>query len=103
MAAEIPQWQLDEWRCHYPDLLEFDGFGDALLGLCEVNRDELAACLVYDYQHCVDILMDRDHMGRDAAEDYLGSNAIEADAGPHTPLFIEMVEWVGGAGEDGWE
>ena len=93
MAVGIPQWQLDEWRFHYPDLLECDGFGDALIGLCELNRDELTACLIYDLQHCIDILMDRDRMDRDAAEEYLESNVLEADAGPHTPLFVEVVEW----------
>ena len=90
---QVSQWQLDEWEALYPDLLNCDGFEDALIGLCEIHHSEHIACLAYDYDKCVEILMDRDRMTRDDAEEYMEYNVVSAYVGRHTPAFVTMVEW----------
>jgi hypothetical protein len=89
-SIEISDWQLDEWTERHPELLQCDGFEKALLGLCEVKGRE--ACLAYDYEGCVDILIDRDGMSREDAVEYMAYNVTDAYVGEHTPAFIELVE-----------
>jgi hypothetical protein len=93
MAREIPLWQLDRWRERHPGLLECEGFESALVGLCERAGPDSFACLVYDYQHCVDLLMDRDRMSLDAAEEYMIVKTTDELVGPYMPAFIDVVAW----------
>jgi hypothetical protein len=63
-----------------------DGFEDAFLGWApRMNSPTLA---VYDYEKCIEILMNRDGMSRDDAEEYFGFNVEDAWAGEGTPLFL---------------
>ena len=89
---QISEWQLDEWQDRFPELLQCDGFEPALLGLCEIKGR--AACLAYDHEKCVNILMDRDGMSHEDAVEYMAFNVTDAWVGPHTPAFVESVEWV---------
>lgn len=53
----------------YPGLILADGFEDAFLGVCEQRGDPTAvAC--YDYNKCIDILISRDGMTYEEAEEY---------------------------------
>lgn len=68
-----------------PDALVADGFEDAYIGHT-LGRGPIVA--VYDYEKCVSVLIQRDGMTRDRAEEYLDFNTISAYVGEFTPLYI---------------
>jgi len=73
-----------------PEALLADGFEDAYIGVCEVfNRPPLAA---YDRDKCIEILMERDEMDRDEAEEYFNFNVAGAWVGENTPVYISLSE-----------
>jgi hypothetical protein len=62
-----------------------DGFEEALVGYVErFNSGPLA---LYDRQHCIRILMDRDGMTEEEADEFLQVNVIGAWVGDKTPAF----------------
>jgi len=81
-SAEI----LESLREHYPELLLADGFEGALIGLVDGACREPVVC--YDFRKCVEILMTRDGMDEDEAEEYLSFNTTGAYVGKYTPLFV---------------
>ena len=71
-----------------PAALLADGFEDAIIGLCEVfNRPLLAA---YDRSKCIDILMERDGMTGEEAEEYFSFNVSGAWHGDGTPVYVTL-------------
>ncbi len=44
--------------------------------------------VVYDYEKCIKILMDRDGMEEDEADEYLQFNTVGAWVGKGTPAFM---------------
>jgi hypothetical protein len=73
-----------------PEALLADGFEDAYIGVCEVfNRPPLAA---YDRDKCIEILMERDGMDSDEAEDYFDFNVSGSWVGENTPVYISLSE-----------
>jgi hypothetical protein len=42
----------------------------------------------YDYRKCVRILMRRDHMGEQEAEEFMDFNVVGSYVGELTPLFV---------------
>ncbi len=62
-----------------------DGFEAALLGLGTQFNTQLA---VYDWDKCIDILMQRDGMSRDDALEFMDFNVTGSWVGPNTPVFI---------------
>jgi hypothetical protein len=62
-----------------------DGFEDALIGPAQQFTKVVAA---YDYEKCIKILMDRDDMSRDDAEEFFSFNVTGAYVGEHTPIFV---------------
>jgi hypothetical protein len=56
----------------YPDktFTKAEGFDDAVIGVDVKYR------LVYSIEKCIEILMERDHMGLEAALDYFEINVI---------------------------
>ncbi len=62
-----------------------DGFDDAFLGYGTQFNKMLA---VYDYDKCVDILMKRDDMTEEEAEEYMEFNVMGAYMGEYTPVFL---------------
>tara|TARA_R100001530_G_scaffold28345_1_gene22416 strand:+ start:439 stop:693 length:255 start_codon:yes stop_codon:yes gene_type:complete len=73
-----------------PEALLADGFEDAYIGVCEVfNRPPLAA---YDRDRCIEILMERDEMDRDEAEEYFNFNVSGSWVGENTPVYISLSE-----------
>ena len=81
-----PTQILDSLREHYPECLLADGFEDALIGLVSGACRQPVAC--YDYQKCVRILMKRDKMSEDEAEEFMDFNVTGAYVGETTPLFL---------------
>jgi len=65
-----------------------DGFEEALIGIG--HRFTLAVA-VYDRQKCLDILMSRDGMTDEEAEEYLSFNVEGEFTGEHTPVFVKKM------------
>ena len=73
-----------EWELFDGALLA-DGFEDALVGF---GHRFTSAVAVYDRAKCVDVLITRDGMSGDEAEEYFSFNVEGADVGEHTPVFV---------------
>jgi hypothetical protein len=70
-----------------PDALLADGFDEAILGVC-YQFGQLPV-ISYDYKKCIDILINRDGMSEDEANEYFEFNVLGSYMGPNTPVFIE--------------
>ena len=71
--------------------LLIDGFDEALIGFStRINEPMLAA---YSWQKMMDILMERDNMDYEEAEEYISFNITGAWVGEQTPLIIMPVEY----------
>ena len=84
---------IEEYYSDYMDkILLADGFEDAFMGVVESFGTAPRAC--YNYDTCIDILMDDDLPDGDSpptydeAVEYLEFNVIQAYVGEHTPAFI---------------
>ena len=69
-----------------PEALLADGFEDAIVGMAE--RCSQPMLVVYDAQKCIDILVERDGMTYEEAQEYFSFNVTGAWVGEHTPLFL---------------
>ncbi len=74
----------------YPDALFADGFDEAILGLCTTFTITI---ICYDRDACLKILMDRDMMSEDDAEEFFAFNVEGAGMGEGTPCFL--TKWKG--------
>jgi hypothetical protein len=63
-----------------------DGFEDALIGLAHGACRTPVVC--YDLRKCIQILVERDGMTEEDAEEYINFNVTGAYVGELTPLFI---------------
>ena len=70
-----------------PEALFADGFEDALIG---IGRQFSRSLALYDRDKCVKILMDRDGMSREDAEEFFEFNTQGAWCGENTPIFAEL-------------
>lgn len=70
----------------YEDLLKFDGFDEAVIGVA--TRAGQESVLLYDYDKMVEILMDKNKWDRDDTEDFLHYNTLSAYMGPKTPAVL---------------
>ncbi len=69
-----------------PEILLADGFEDALIGYAQrCGQPPLA---VYDRRRCIDVLVERDGMTYEEAEEYFEFNVVGAWVGERTPLFL---------------
>ena len=68
--------------------LTADGFEAAYLGILYRFGQNPIAC--YDRARCIAILMERDGMSLDEAEEFFEFNVIGAGAGEGTPCFLEL-------------
>ena len=74
------------------DLLQADGFDDAIIGYAEVWTDKgRVTVMAYDRDKCIDVLME-DGMDRDGAVEYFEFNVAGAYVGEMTPCFVTMGE-----------
>ena len=77
---------IDEIAEINPEAMMADGFDEAILGMCIQFGDE--PIVAYDYEKCLNILMERDEMNRTDAIDFMEFNVIGAYVGLNTPVFI---------------
>jgi hypothetical protein len=63
-----------------------DGYEAAILGVAE--RCGQPALVVYDADKCIEILMQRDGMSHEEAQEFFAFNTVGAWAGEMTPLFL---------------
>jgi hypothetical protein len=73
-----------------PEALLADGLEDAFVGYT-VNFHH-AHVAVYDYGKCVQILVNRDGMTEEEAEECLEFNTLSAHVGENGPLYVVMEE-----------
>lgn len=72
------------------DVLLADGFDAAFLGVLE--RFGMEPISVYDRAKCIEILMTRDGMTDEEAEEYFSFNVTGAWVGERTPAFLIRIE-----------
>jgi hypothetical protein len=73
-----------------PEALLADGFDDALVGYTSGSLKQPPVA-IYDRQKCIEILMVRDHMSMEDAEDYFTFNKEGAYvADKNGPIFAEF-------------
>ena len=73
-----------------PAALLADGFEDAYIGHT-VNQHH-AIVAVYDYAKCIQVLVERDGIDPDEADEFLQYNTLSAYVGENGPLFISQPE-----------
>jgi len=66
-----------------------DGFDDAILGVGYRCGNEV---IVYDYDQCIAILVDRDGMCGEDAIDFFEFNVVGAWVGETTPIFLKRMD-----------
>jgi hypothetical protein len=73
-------------------MLMADGLEDALVGVT-MNHHH-ATVFVYDYDLCIKVLVDRDGMSEEEADEFLQFNTLGAYVGDDGPLFVRFVrDW----------
>lgn len=72
------------------ELLFAEGFGEAIIGVMDMTVGH-NACIVYDYQKCIEILIARDKMSYDEAVEFMEYNVTGAFVGDATPAFIHTI------------
>lgn len=79
-----------------PNALFADGFEDALVGhttgFLPGAGGFTHTVAVYDRQKCLDILMRRDGMTYDEADEFFSFNTEGAYMGEHGPVYVEFPE-----------
>ena len=70
-------------------MLRADGFEKAEIGVSVGLESQR---IIYDYDKCIQILIDRDQMSQTDAIDYLQHNVVHAWVGDSTPIFIDTME-----------
>jgi len=68
------------------DAITADGFEKALLGFGHQFNTRVA---VYSKDRCLHVLMDRDGMSREDAEDFFDFNVAGAWVGEGMPVFLD--------------
>ena len=71
-----------------PDALFLDGFDDALIGIG--RRTGTLDVAVYDYNKCVNVMIERDGSSHDDAVDYMEYNVTGAYVGENGPIVVEL-------------
>ena len=71
-----------------------DGFEDAFIGIGQQFNRHFA---IYDRQKCIEILMERDELNEEEAEEHFEFNVVGAWVGHGTPVFVRrmMIEDAG--------
>jgi hypothetical protein len=71
-------------RCPDTDFIKADGFDDAVIGY-----DSISDRLIYSVRRCLLILMNRDKMLPDEAQEFFEFNVSGAFVGEKTPIWCE--------------
>ena len=75
----------------FDDVLFADGFDDALIGFGR-NPENGEIIASYDEDKCIKILMDRDGMSAEEAEEFFDFNVLGSYVGKCTPIFISRIQ-----------
>ena len=67
-------------------MLKWDGFDNAIIGVGERNNPD--SMIVYDYDKMVKVLVTRDDMSYEEAEEYIDYNIVGAWIGDTTPIIV---------------
>lgn len=70
------------------EMLVADGFDAAIIGYTDDSEPKV----VYDWNECVNILINRDGMSHDIAVEHMGFNVTGAYVGERTPLFVRTIK-----------
>jgi hypothetical protein len=87
MACQPEADPFYDLRLTNPEALLADGFEDAYLGYTINHHHAMVA--TYDYDKCVAVLVERDGMTDEEAEEFLSFNTLDAYVGENGPLFIK--------------
>ena len=68
----------------------FDGFDEAIVGVG--TQQHKGPLVIYDRSKCIQILMDRDGMAHEEAEEFFSFNTEGCWVGERTPIIMEHVE-----------
>ena len=72
------------------ELLFADGFDAAIIGVgVRCSKPDI---VVYDYDLCVQVLVERDGMSPSEAEEFLDFNTVGAWVGERTPIYVRRLE-----------
>jgi len=71
-----------------PDALLADGLEAALVGYTVNHHHPVVA--VYDIDKCIDVLVERDGMTPEGADEFLSFNTIGAYVGENGPLYVRF-------------
>ena len=69
-----------------PEAMFADGFDAAIIGY------DANCTVVYDYDKCMKILMERDSMTEHEAHEFMEFNVVGAYVGDFTPIFIHRLD-----------
>ena len=69
-----------------PEALFADGFDEAIIGY------DANCTVVYDYDKCMKVLMERDSMTEHEAHEFMEFNVVSAYVGDFTPIFIHRLD-----------
>ena len=72
------------------NILCADGLDEAIIG--HATRCGQPTLAVYDAEKCIEILMSRDGMTREEAEEFFSFNTEGAWVGERTPVFVWKVD-----------
>lgn len=88
---------MKDWIADFePDTLIADGFDDAIVGL-----DARTGQVIYDYAHCIRILMSEQGFEIHDAIEYMDFNVVGAYVGDKTPIFMYGESILRGGAENG--
>jgi hypothetical protein len=68
------------------DILMADGFDEALLGYAQ--RVGQPAIAIYDREKCIELLVKRDGLSPEEADEHFEFNVVGAWVGEQTPFFL---------------
>ena len=80
--------KFDELKEQNPEALTADGFDEAYLGYT-TGQFSPGATAVYSRPKCIEVLMTRDGMTHEEAEEFFSFNVEGAYVGKFTPLYVE--------------
>ena len=73
------------------ELLQAEGFDNAILGVVFDNMNAVPR-LAYSITKCVEILITRDKMSKEEAQEYFDFNVQGAYVGEKTPIWVD--DWM---------
>ncbi len=73
---------------NFPDALLADGFEAAIVGTVQQFNKTLVC---YDREKCIEILMTRDGMDHEEAEEFFEFNVQGSSLGENTPCFLSRI------------